>query len=379
MLLSLLMAVAATVAGDADPFAGPPRGAIDTLIQAAQFGDPGSDAAIERWLKGHVHAKASERMRLYRRLCADRDVHGDYAAAALACANAAALGADEAQSAANNKKLRNSPTIHTIGSARVELTPNGVGSRDATVTVNGVSVPWLMDTGAQITVVSQSLADKIKVRYFEGGIEVASTTSNVHGGMGLIDLLWIGKAAVENVPVLVLPDSQLKIGELPQIQAILGLPVMVAFRRAEWLDRGHSLLLGDEAQTVPASNPRLYWHAEGIGIPMSTARGIRGAHLDTGANESYLRAPAHELLDPAMEAAAVTHKGRRGGAGGVVDIEEKVYPTLQLSVAGASLELKKVSINEQDHEGAARLGDDVIRQLSVLALDFEHMRVEARK
>lgn len=379
MLFSLILAATATVAGESDPLAGPPQGEIDTLIQAAEFGSPGADAAIEAWLRTHQHEKPVVQVRLYRRLCADRNVHGDYAAATLACSKAVALGADEAQTLANNKKLRNTPALRAIGSAKVELTPNRLGSRDASVTVNGVSAPWLVDTGAQITVVSQSLADRIKVRTFEGGINVGSTTATVHGGLGMIDVLRLGPAAVENVPVLVLPDAQLKIGDLPQIQAILGLPVMVAFRRVEWVNAGHTWLLGDEAQSAPAGSPRLYWHEEGVGIPVSTARGMRGAHLDTGANESYLRAPAHALIEPADEAAAVTHKGRRGGAGGVVDTEEKEYPALNLNVAGAPLAFKNMSINEQDHQGAARLGDDVIRQLSMLILDFEHMRVAARK
>ena len=379
MLFSLLLAVTATIAGESDPFAGMPQTEIDKLVQAAEFGEAGGDAAIEAWLKAHAHAKPAEQARLYRRLCADRNVHGDYAAATLVCAKAIAQGADEGQTLANNKKLRNSPAMRSIGSAQVELTPNGLGSRDATVTVNGVSVPWLVDTGAQITVVSQSLADKIKVRNFEGGIEVGSTTATVHGGLGFIDVLWIGKAAVENVPVLVLPDAQLKIGDLPQIQAILGLPIMVAFRRVEWSNAGRTLLLGEEAQHTADSSPRLYWHEEGVGIPVSSARGVRGAHLDTGANESYLRAPAHALIEPSEESAAVTRKGRRGGAGGVVDTEEKQYPNIKLNVAGAALEFKDVAINDQDHEGAARLGDDVIKQLAVLILDFEHMRVEAHK
>jgi hypothetical protein len=36
-------------------------------------------------------------------------------------------------------------------------------------------------------------------------------------------------------------------------------------------------------------------------------------------------------------------------------------------------------MNEQDYEGVARIGDDAIQRLSILVLDFEHMRIEARQ
>ncbi|HEX3603450.1 MAG TPA: retropepsin-like aspartic protease [Steroidobacteraceae bacterium] len=349
------------------------------MIRAAQLGEAGADAGIEKWLGSHPKATNVQQRALYQRLCADFTIHGDYAPGAAACGKATALGADDDQSAANNRKLRNTPAIRAIGSGRISLTPNGLGSRDALIKVNGTSAPWLVDTGAQIAVVTQSLATEIGVRRLQGQITVGSTTAPVQGGLGIIDVLWIGGAALENVPVLVLPDAQLKIANLPQIRAIFGLPELVAFRRVEWLDKGKTLALGDEAEKVAAASPQVYWHKEGIGIPVSTDLGTRGAHLDTGANDSYLRAPAHVLLGPAVEATAEVHKGRVGGAGGVVETNEKVYPTLGLTVAGIPLNFKKISINEQDHEGVARLGDDVIQQLTVLVLDFEHMRIEARK
>ncbi|HEY2780434.1 MAG TPA: retropepsin-like aspartic protease [Steroidobacteraceae bacterium] len=379
MILSLILAVTATIAAGSDPFSAPGKGEVDRLIRAAQMGEAGADANIEKWLGSHAKATNAQQRALYHRLCGDFSVHGDYASGAAACSKAAALGADDEQSAANNRKLRNTPSIRAIGSARIVLTPNGLGSRDAVIKVNGTSTPWLVDTGAQIAVVTQSLATEVGVRQLQGQITVGTTTAPVQGGLGVIDLMWIGDAALENVPVLVLPDAQLKIADLPQIRAIFGLPELVAFRRAEWLDKGKTLALGEEAEKVPAGSLQMYWHKEGIGIPVSTELGTRGAHLDTGANDSYLRAPAHALLGPAVEATAEEHKGRVGGAGGVVETKEKVYPSLDLTVAGVPLNFKKISMNEQDQEGVARLGDDVIQQLSVLVLDFERMRIEARK
>ncbi len=374
---ALALALAATA--DPDPYAAPPDGEIETMLRAARFGEPGADAAIARWLDAHPDAAKADRARLAHRLCGDYGVLSMSAAAAGACAASTAAGADDAQDADTWAVLEDEPGLRAIGSARVPLVRNALGSRSATVTVNGIDAPWFMDTGAEITVVSQSLAERIGVRML-GKADVGSATGDVHGGLGMIDLLRIGDAAVENVPVFVLPDAQLTIAEFPTIPAILGLPVFVAFRRAAWLDGGAMLALGEAAPRdagATGKTARLYWHEEGIGVPISTPRGILGAHLDTGANTTNLRAPAHALLDPETEASAVTRDAKIGGAGGVVSVRRSAYPELALAVAGAPVMLAKVAMDDGSDESAARLGDDIVAQLDALILDFERMQVTA--
>jgi clan AA aspartic protease (TIGR02281 family) len=378
-MLSLLMALAAASAPvESDPYAAPPEGEVAAMVRSAQFGEPGADSTIVAWLKANPSAPRSDRGRLAHRLCHDLLARNADAPAAEAWGAAGESGADDARAAAISAALREDPRIQASGAARVGLTPNGVGSRDASVTVDGVSAPWLVDTGAEISVVSSSLARRIGLHPRPGPVTVQSTTGVATGEMAIIDRLDIGDAAVENVPVLVLPDAQLKIGDRPQIQAILGLPVLVAFGRAAWLDAGATLALGEAAPTPPPDAPSLYWNEEGIGLPVSTDRGVRGGDLDTGANETSLRAPIHALLSPKIEASAVYRRGKVGGAGGVVDTNDKVYPEISLNVAGVPMALKNVSLNEAERDGVARLGADVVARLSLLDMDFETMRVAVR-
>ncbi|TPG43230.1 hypothetical protein EAH79_05365 [Sphingomonas koreensis] len=363
-----------------DPFAAPPKGAIETMIRQSQFGAPGASAAIERWLAAHPAAAKGDRAALWHRLCSDYGVRGWYAADLRACtAEATVAPKGEADDdIAMARALADAPPVRAIGSARVPLIANKLGSRSASVVAGGYQSPWFIDTGAEVSVVSQSVARRIGVRMLPHRVQVGTTTAPVAGAMGMIDLLRIGDASIENLPVLVLPDAQLTIADLPTIPAILGLPALVAFHRAAWLDRGAELALGEAAPAPPADSPRLYWHEEGIGVPIATARATRGAHLDSGANASYLRGPGHALLTKAEEALAVEHDQRMGGAGGVVQSRQKVLPRLALRIAGAPITLSNVSIAETDREGAARIGDDVIAQLGELTLDFDTMRVAAR-
>lgn len=362
-----------------DPYAAPPKGTVDTLLRASQFGEPGADAAIQRWLAANPDAAKGDRAQMWHRLCSDDGVRGWYEAALAACSAEATVApkGEADDDIAMAKALQGLPPVRAIGSAKVPLVANKLGSRSASVTVNGFALPWFIDSGAEVSVVSQSVADRIAVRMLPGSVQVGTTTAPVKGQMGVIDTLTIGGATVENLPVLVLPDAQLTIADLPTIPAILGLPALVAFERVAWLDGGQALALGDAAPAVPADAPRLYWHEEGVGVPISTARGTRGAHLDTGANASYLRGLGRALLTRAQQRSAVAHDRRIGGAGGIVKSRQKVVAKLTLKLAGAPVTLTDVSIADQDKESAARIGDDAIAQLASLTLDFETMRVAA--
>src|SRR6185369_12654341 len=145
-----------------------------------------------------------------------------------------------------------------------------------------------MDTGAEISVLPRSNADRLGVHYLPGRTRVGTTTADVNARVGIIPVLRIGAAEVENVPVLVLPDARLTIGGLPGGQArmipgILGLPVFVAFRRMAWTGHGARLVLGGDGPMPGGPGAPVYWHDDGLGFPVATARGVMGAHFDSGA------------------------------------------------------------------------------------------------
>jgi hypothetical protein len=192
----------------------------------------------------------------------------------------------------------------------------------------------------------------------------------------VIDVLRIGDASVENVPVLVLPDVRLTAGSF-RISAILGLQVFVAFRRMAWLDGGSRLALGNDAPSIGRATSRIYWHEDGVGIPVEIGGLVRGAHFDTGANSSYLWTLGRELLTVDQRATLTTRTIRVGGAGGIVERQSQELPTWHSAIAGASITLRCVTVDDRASSSVGRIGSDVLPQLRRLILDFETMTVEA--
>jgi hypothetical protein len=377
----VLVALAHAAAGSAqapDPYQplAPNAPEIQRLVYNAKFGAAGADAALLAWLEGHPEAPAGERILGYGVLC---DIYGARSfnvQRSRVCSARVDAGATD-RGLTLHQALENEPPIRTIGSTRLAVTRNRWGGTSLPITVNGKVVPWFVDTGAEISVLSRSAADMLRPRSLGQSVIVGSSTSPVNGEIAVLDLLRIGDAAVENVPVLILPDELLGASTGEAIPAILGLPVLNAFRRMAWLDHGSTLALGEQAPAVAGAAHRIYWHEDGIGIALETEVGIRGAHFDSGANVTSLREPFLALMSPDDLVNSTEREFRIAGAGGVVVQRGREFPTVLVRVGGASITLTNVGLEAGVDKDAARVGMDLVYATKLFVLDFEHMTMRA--
>ncbi|HEX7694916.1 MAG TPA: retropepsin-like aspartic protease, partial [Sphingomonas sp.] len=173
-----------------DPYAPPPpAGSAERLAYDAERGGAGADAAIEAWLTAHPDAPAATRATLFHRLCNDYGVlvGGEKRVSACAEANKLAPDGEDASDEKIAEAFRAVAPISARGGATVPTIANPLGSKSADVTVNGVTLPWFMDTGAEISVVTESTAAKLGVRVLPGSSDVGTSTSNrVTGKLGVI-------------------------------------------------------------------------------------------------------------------------------------------------------------------------------------------------
>jgi|GEM_PF-1453813 len=376
--IALLLAQAALP--QPDPYAPPPKaGSVERLAYDAEHGGAAEDAAIETWLQAHPDTPVPARAMLLHRLCIDYGVLAGGEKRVAACANANKLAPD-GEDASDEKiaeAFRTIPPIHAQGAATVPTIANPLGSKSAEVTVNGVTLPWIMDTGAEMSVVTETTAAKLGVRVLPGSSDVGtSTTNRVTGKMGLIDKAVIGGATVENLPVLILPDAMLQFSKDFTVPAIFGLPAFAALGRVAWLDGGAKLALGRDAPLPKGKTVRAYWHEDGLGIPIATPLGTAGAQFDSGANSTDLRKSGLVLLTKDQIASATERDSTVGGAGGFVTTKVRVLPRLDYTIDGVPLIALKPSIEDRDGS-AGRIGSDMIVQLKMLTIDFATMTLQA--
>ncbi len=138
--------------------------------------------------------------------------------------------------------LRDAPaqTVKWNGAVRLKAERNPLDSMNLELTVNGVRGPWLLDTGANLSVVSKSFAERLGLKIFPG---VARTQGGLTGienplRVSMLPTLQIGGATLHNVVVLVLDDANLNISlgkQAYQISGIIGFPVFQALATITFL------------------------------------------------------------------------------------------------------------------------------------------------
>lgn len=360
-----------------DPYAERARGVRgdEALWLDVVFGEAGAADRLRARLTAAPVPADDFAARAWPLVC-EHDYHASrYRDAVADCTRAAALGAD-AHVLEIVALLADQPSVQAEGSARVALTP---GSHIAVR--SGDYNAWaIADTGAQISVMMQSVATAAHVRLLGVTRSVDTTTTTVAGQIGLIPEVVIGGARLRNLPVLVLPDAQLTLANgAVRLPCILSLYGLAAFGRLAWLDHGRTLALGDAApQGLDGAVP-MVWHPLGLGVPLDGVGGRRVAHLDSGANISYLLESGLQLIPPDERVRLGVGHRRIGGVGGVVEQDIERLPRASLALAGHPLAFADIDVAMNADTGeVARLGEDVLDRYSAAVLDFRTMRFSVR-
>jgi len=317
---------------------------------------------------------------------------GRYArAAAGAGARAAALerchgSADEIEGAATMLtlagRLAKAPAQRTLA-----FTPTAerwardkVGLPRAQVTINGHAQEAVLDTGANLSVVSATTAKRLGLRMLgEAGVG-SSSRQVVATKVAVADRLELAGLVLEHVAFLVLDDDQL---EMPvpggyRIDAIVGFPVFRAMQRVRF---GHDGTLRPEPGAGDADAPSnlalagsdLFVDARvgGIDVPL---------HLDSGGSASSL-SPRFAQAHPQVLQGLAESRQRLAGAGGATERAIANWSQVRVETGGHGTVLAQLPVALKDAADVrvrtqGVLGWDVLGAFDAWTVDFEHMRLE---
>lgn len=272
-------------------------------------------------------------------------------------------------------------TIEWKGPVQLKVTRNAIGSNGAELEVGGVREPWLLDTGANYSVVTQSFARRIGVRVLPGETTTASGITGLKNRLqaGVLDTMQVGGAVLHHVVFLVLDDANLKIsfGKTSfQINAILGYPVLaelgaITFTRDGLFEAGPGMQQGDVAiplymkQLSPVVNLGL----NGVSLPVTLDTGAWSADLSLRYYQRFRKAGlrwkrAHDMA---------------AGAGGTVKRTIYLQDQLPVTIGSREVVLHKVSIlpsksNAGLDELYGNLGQALFRQFQCVTFDFTAMQ-----
>ena len=247
------------------------------------------------------------------------------------------------------------------------------------ITVNGKSEQWLLDTGANYTVVSRSFAQKLGLTPLMGSAMVGSGVTGLKSPLqaAVLPDLHLGGATVHDAVAMILDDASLRIGGGPtpyQIHAILGYPVLKALGRITFTRKGEFLAgeAADKASGVP-----IYMR----GLSPAIECDIDGQRLlftfDTGASSTDFSVRYFDLFRQRRRTWK-TRTVKSGGAGGAVRRKMYIQPEVVVKVGDATATLKDVTIfSTRMNAGIdvlfGNIGQDLVAGFESFTVDFVGM------
>lgn len=248
---------------------------------------------------------------------------------------------------------------------------------------NDSTSQFVFDTGANISVVSQTNAAKLDIKALGDPFKVTAITGiEIEARAGVCSVLRIGQILVKNAVFMIFPDSALQFGNGSySISGIIGFPVIDQLGQIE-LNKAGYLKVSAHPQSKSLHNFGL----DGL-IPIvefSNGTDLLDYTFDTGAQESFLNQPYFKKYQTSITRQSPKTELRFGGAGGQKTIDSYIIPSITLSTSGASavlnnIHIKTVSTEEKDQYYYGNIGQDLIRNFSSVIINFKNMYIEMVK
>ena len=250
--------------------------------------------------------------------------------------------------------------------------------------INGVQATYWFDTGAELSVMSESEAKRFRLRIYSAAVKVGDVNGTQVGArVAVADELSIGSVRVKHAGFLVLPDNQPPFNEQSVgSKGLIGLPVLLALNRFVWgADRKFEI--GPEPSNRKMSHPNVCFDGNHPVVQVRyDDRGVAFT-LDTGATNTDLYPPFAAAFPELVRSAVQTDSYKMEGVGGARYVRGAMLKSLRFSIGGFPVTLKSAGVLLKPTTGSSKfydgnLGIDLLQQAHETIFDFKAMTLTLR-
>jgi predicted aspartyl protease len=245
--------------------------------------------------------------------------------------------------------------------------------------INNQKVSLTFDTGANLSVITNSFAEKLALTVINVPIDVVAVAGNkVKARLGVARAIRIGNAIIRNVVFLVFDDKDLYISEADfQINGLVGFPVIEALREVTFVRDGEIYI-----PNAPATGGEQNMCLDGLS-PL-IAGWFKDKRLvfalDTGASRSTLYPPFYQEYEDMIKAEYEEHNERVRGVGGYKEIKGYLAKNITMRFSGRVARFAQIPILTERTTDISRrfygnLGQDLIKQFEKMTLNFKTMSI----
>jgi clan AA aspartic protease (TIGR02281 family) len=248
------------------------------------------------------------------------------------------------------------------------------------LSINGKSVEFFVDTGANLSFLSESEAKRL-------GLVVQQSNAKVYGAAGaqaafrtaVAQELTVGDMRLRNVAFMVLRDDEAVFPELePGERGAIGLPVILALGTVRWNASGDFRVgflpeSGRKEQNLcfDGANPVTRFEFEQRQLD---------ALFDTGDEVSEMGPAFAKQFAVFVNQHGKKSTKRAEGFGGSTELNEVLLPELRCKVGGLQVALHPAHVlldqtGGVSHSYFASVGLDLLRQARQVTIDFKGLRL----
>ena len=280
--------------------------------------------------------------------------------------------------------LRGAPrqSVEVTRPFAVPITRDRVGLPEVTVDFGSVRESLILDTGANLSAISLSLARRL-------GLKLSSSVATSRGIAGprmtvhtaVIPELKLGDARLKNVAVIVIDDKNLIIpGMHYRIPGSIGFPVLSALGQITFFADGR---LGVNPRPAPASptGESLFLQRLTLIVPAAIGGTERLFVIDTGSQGSFFTSQYYFDHKNDFASLAIGELDL-AGAGGVRTYAAYVTKKLNIKMGGACIQANQIPVITEtrgvpDDKFYGNIGQRILGQFKSYTLDFQNMSFSA--
>lgn len=271
-------------------------------------------------------------------------------------------------------------TVHLQGDSNIQGTRDAAKLLNIPIEVGEMKDNFVFDTGAGLSTITVSTAQKHNLKIIEADVSVGSSTDiNVKSKLAVAPVLKIGNVTIRNVVFLVLEDKAMSFPQINyQIHGIIGFPVIKSLGKVSLTKNDQISIMAKSAQTKAEPNLSL----QGL-VPI-----VAGFHqnkrlifvLDTGAVSTDFYPLFFKANEAQITLNQTLQKTKVGGAGGFREVSIYRLPEVELKIGEKTAKITNTRVltepaNENSRFYYGNLGQDLIKQFGKMTLDFRTMQI----
>lgn len=269
--------------------------------------------------------------------------------------------------------------VHLNQDVIISATLNEFNHLMTPVKSNGITEKFIFDTGANLSTISESQAEKMNLKIIDQKINVGSATqNNVTSKLAVAENFYVGDIRFENVVFLVMPDDHLSFPQINYtIKGIIGFPVIHQLGEIHLNKNGEI--------KVPVNRNKNNLRNMFLNSLTPVVRAVSGKDtllftFDTGAKSSELSMKYYKQHESIIKAEGKHQVVQRGGAGGLKTINTYVFENFPIEVGTKNLKLPQIHVSLEafnfNKYFDGNMGQDILMQFNTLIINFEEMFID---